>query len=109
MIAQGRPSRSEYDGDCLYRGPDGSKCAAGVLIPDELYNPRFEGTAADQKDVGSILSRLGHDLSLVRDLQVVHDEAGSNHFIRDFRDAAAVTAQCYGLDASVLNDGETSP
>ncbi len=27
---------------CLYRGPDGKKCAAGLLIPDELYQPGFE-------------------------------------------------------------------
>lgn len=28
---------------CLYRGPGGMKCAIGVLIPDSLYNPSFEG------------------------------------------------------------------
>jgi hypothetical protein len=28
--------------NCMYRGPDGMKCAAGVLIPDEEYNPHLE-------------------------------------------------------------------
>lgn len=27
---------------CRYRGPNGRKCFAGVLIPDEVYQSRFE-------------------------------------------------------------------
>lgn len=27
---------------CLYRGPNGTKCFIGVLIPDELYSPELE-------------------------------------------------------------------
>jgi hypothetical protein len=27
---------------CQYRSPDGMKCAAGVLIPDDQYNPEME-------------------------------------------------------------------
>lgn len=36
------PSMGE-DGICMYRGPDGKKCAAGVLIPDEEYESQMEG------------------------------------------------------------------
>lgn len=28
---------------CAYRGNKGMMCAAGVLIPDAIYNPRMEG------------------------------------------------------------------
>ena len=28
---------------CLYRGPNGTKCAVGALIPDELYKEEIEG------------------------------------------------------------------
>ena len=28
---------------CAYRGDEGRKCAAGHLIPDEDYNPAYEG------------------------------------------------------------------
>ncbi len=28
---------------CLYRGPNSTKCAAGMLIPDELYEEKMEG------------------------------------------------------------------
>ena len=31
---------------CAYRAPDGLKCAIGCLIPDELYDPLFEGKSA---------------------------------------------------------------
>jgi hypothetical protein len=42
LLAQGKPSKND-SGDCLYRGNDGYKCAAGCLIPDELYVPKMEG------------------------------------------------------------------
>ncbi|HSW91517.1 MAG TPA: hypothetical protein VLG09_02635 [Candidatus Saccharimonadales bacterium] len=32
---------------CYYRGPDGSKCAIGCAIPDELYDPRMEDKVVD--------------------------------------------------------------
>jgi len=36
--------RSEYcDGTCMYSGPNGLKCAAGVLIPHDQYKSEFEG------------------------------------------------------------------
>lgn len=28
---------------CMYRGPAGTKCAVGILIPDETYRMDFEG------------------------------------------------------------------
>ena len=31
---------------CVYRSPDGQRCAFGVLIPDELYDESFEGKTA---------------------------------------------------------------
>lgn len=34
--------RSAVGDNCRYRGPNGMKCAAGHLLPDENYNTRFE-------------------------------------------------------------------
>lgn len=31
------------DGECLYRDPEGRKCAVGCLIPDEQYRDHMEG------------------------------------------------------------------
>lgn len=30
-------------GQCLYRGPNGTKCAIGCLIPDDIYTKSMEG------------------------------------------------------------------
>lgn len=34
--------RSHENEACLYRGPDGKKCAIGHVIPDEHYRPEME-------------------------------------------------------------------
>ena len=34
---------ANIDGDCQYRGVNGTSCAVGCLIPDELYDPLIEG------------------------------------------------------------------
>jgi len=31
-------------GMCMYRGPNGKKCAAGLFIPDSLYKKTMEGS-----------------------------------------------------------------
>ncbi len=64
-----------------YRGDGGRKCPIGVLIPDELYNPRMEdyGTDVLLRDFGHL-----HDLfdpsedwermlKLLYDLQCAHE------------------------------------
>ena len=47
LFTQGRPA---YDGvqGCMYRAPDGLRCAVGVLIPDDLYDPEFETNSSDK-------------------------------------------------------------
>lgn len=35
--------RASADGMCLYRAPNGDKCAIGSLIPDAKYRPGFDG------------------------------------------------------------------
>jgi len=39
-------SMTQAGGYCVYRGPDGTKCAMGMLIPDELYSTEMEHTTA---------------------------------------------------------------
>jgi hypothetical protein len=38
---QDKPSIDDK-GHCLFRGPNGTKCAVGWLIPDEEYKPEFD-------------------------------------------------------------------
>ena len=74
---------------CVYRGPNGMKCAAGHLIPDNLYKPEFEEeggqsvTTVDSgnrpvNEVSKIINALGHDLYLVSRLQSAHDGCGND-------------------------------
>ena len=80
VIAQGGPSAvmTDYFGiKCLYRGPNGRRCAAGHVLTDE------EGMlAADASDLGGMLSELiGGDLihatRIIHRLQCAHDEAAN--------------------------------
>jgi len=41
---------------CLYRGPNGTKCAIGMFIPDELYDTRMD--CGTQNDLESLLSEF---------------------------------------------------
>lgn len=80
IIAQGEPSS---DGkNCLYRGPNGLKCAAGHLVPDDKYDPDWETF-----DVPYIVRKgkldFGVPTAFVQSLQNAHDNAecdGGKHF-----------------------------
>ena len=64
-------AKSIEDGVCKYKGPNGMMCAVGVLIPDDKYDPIFEGKSVDR-----IQHKLGFEhnsLALLRDLQFIHD------------------------------------
>lgn len=68
---------------CLYRGPDGTRCAIGWLIPEDKYSPDIEGKfigLIDRHRVGvfpdiSYLSDEGILLGrFLNSLQNCHDE-----------------------------------
>ena len=86
LLAQGK--RSEDDHNCLYRGPDGLKCAVGCLIEDSAYNPTIEGSAVvditsstnkESKLLRAALQDSGVELNhqtinLLAQLQQLHDK-----------------------------------
>ena len=55
---------------CAYRGTKGLKCAAGCLIPDNLYLKSFEGQT--WRYVSKALGMTNHE-KLVSSLQDIHD------------------------------------
>lgn len=69
---QGKRS-ANANGTCLYRGPDGLRCAVGCLIPDDQYKRSLEGKAAEfiTKNVPALRHIGGWLLS---EMQSVHDE-----------------------------------
>lgn len=58
--------------ECLYRGPDGLKCAIGVLIPDEKYTTDLENLKATDPVIIEAANLQGVE-TLGDDLQHVHD------------------------------------
>jgi hypothetical protein len=114
LIAQGKPARTPGGGQCKYRVFEGDvtlKCAAGHCIPDEKYDPVFEGAIVYACGVGegsSEKTRLLHDalegwdLEVLEALQVAHDVTSPGEdwlagFVREARSAAYKL----GLDASL--------
>lgn len=51
LLAQGSKALSS-DGRCAYRGVAHTKCAAGILIENELYDPVIEGRAVSTMTEG---------------------------------------------------------
>jgi hypothetical protein len=73
LLKQGKPSMT-LSGTCLYRAADGSKCAAGHLIPDNEYNDTMERHRAS--DINSptllaIMDDVGPDF--MDHIQSAHD------------------------------------
>lgn len=75
--------QSTCDDSCAYRGYNGLKCAAGALIPDEIYTPRMEMFSEDifgiqfkgLLDRNTFLAtRFRTHEALIMDLQSVHDD-----------------------------------
>lgn len=77
VVAHARAQKVEAkcDDACRYRTPDGLKCFAGCLIPDEMYLPEMEGNSARTiaTEYPGIFGE-NPDLSLLARLQRVHDD-----------------------------------
>jgi hypothetical protein len=103
MVQQNAKSVDD-DGDiCLYRGSGRLKCAAGVLIPNELYDDNMEGQSIGQvlAHYPALQERLGLDeqqVNLLSDLQQIHDDEEP----ADWREHLRVAALDHGLSAAVL-------
>lgn len=84
---------------CAYRGNDGTKCAAGCLIPDDDYNPDMEGRGITTPNaLHTVLTAAGHDIQLVEALQYVHDV----YPVSAWREQLADVAARFGLNTEVL-------
>ncbi len=108
---QGKPSI--YCGGCAYRGPDGLKCAAGHLIPDEDYTKEFEEgtvgkcfleeTAGNEESflVTNYFNDKGYDLNFISELQQAHDlNYKAESFVEHFNASMRKVANKYKLEYS---------
>lgn len=83
------------NGLCAYRGDGGRKCAFGVLIPDKLYDKKFEG-----KLIWGVFhlspelqNKYSEHAGLIAELQRVHDMESVLNWEKHFKRIA----EGYGL------------
>lgn len=85
---------------CAYRGAEGRQCAAGPLIPDDVYEPRMEGRNwRDLAQAYPILAAVG-DARLIAHLQSVHD----NRRVPEWRYMLHEVAKLYELSPIAIDE-----
>ena len=104
LLKQGKKSGDGFS--CFYRGPNGLKCAIGMLIPDELYKARFEGQSAGESGVINVLIKIGvpntiEYANFLENLQGVHDDYHTDKWDRELVNFA----HHYGLNPLPMYEG----
>lgn len=87
---------------CMYRGPNGLRCAVGGIIPDDLMNEcNFEGASVRQLfEEPAIEEYFGKENeTLLHALQILHD----NTNVSEWKTRLQGTADIFGLSSEVLN------
>ena len=82
LLTQNKKSMLTSSGCCLYRGPNGTKCAIGALIPDNLYKEKWDecpidicGVLNDSRKLKKYLKiEDASDANFLQSLQSIHDE-----------------------------------
>lgn len=101
LFAQGTRAYNENIAGCQYRGPCGTKCAVGCLIPDEAYDPEMEGRSVDSL-ISGFPSWMQDNVGLLAWLQAAHDRKESWDSEDALHSALATVAQRFNLSAGVL-------
>jgi hypothetical protein len=109
ILQQGKPSRASAN--CLYRGPEGAKCAVGHLISDEQIKTFKikEGDAADgfHPDLYATLMPgvyVPTAKSFLLSLQMVHDGSNRSNFLEVFNQRAIAFAKEWNLTPPLQED-----
>ena len=98
---QGEPSMNTYGG-CLFRGPFNNKCAVGMLILDEEYNPDMEHYSLD-KVVKKCSTLSMEDVEFLLDMQrEMHDGPSAEiNFVPLMELGAQLVAKKWELDYGI--------
>lgn len=91
LRAQGFRQSAE-EGGCLYRGPDGLKCAIGHCIADSDYRSHFEGERKDAFEAAGVsgpLFAFACELQRAHDLS--HGPKNMEHQLRGFAEEHNLT------------------
>ena len=95
----------DRSGECVYRGPNGAKCAIGAIIPPEAYKPNMEGENVMQlleQDLAPVLELadagpVSTELFYI-DMQNIHDASEPEHWPKLLAESALER----GLDTSII-------
>lgn len=104
---QGKRSYKNSGGanqSCMYRGPGGTKCAAGVLITDEQYVPEMEEKSIDMVCRSfKILTDDEGDQSFLFTAQVrLHDNLPDIEYVARMLKRAHEMAEMFKLDDTFM-------
>jgi len=95
-IKQGKPAFSTVVGDCVYRTPEGLRCAVGSIIENKLCTPAIEKRSINvgvvQRAVFASFPGVDLDnpafISIMATVQTAHDQvATADDDETDFREA----------------------
>lgn len=84
LLAQGK--QSKHLGSCVYRGQEGTKCAAGCLMSDFEYEEQFENQGWKRLVHENLVP--GVHVNLIHALQVVHDNHDPEEWLGKLRGLA---------------------
>lgn len=91
LLKQNKQSEEiiEYNGlnSCRYRSKDGLKCAAGWLMTDKEYNPKYEENSWNSLILDHIEIPRDHS-ELISELQDIHDNSFPDRWRREFKELA---------------------
>ena len=101
LIKQGKRAENE-EFECVYRSPESDdKCAIGVLISDDHYDPDIEGHTIKSCDlILELIARSNNvpvesiNVDVMNALQFIHDE----HYPIDWPIALTKKAQEFGFN-----------
>lgn len=88
LLNQGEKSRAYNETTCVYRNPDGLKCAIGAILPDDLYVSSMENKLAhalfvDYPAIGKLWENLS--INLLAKMQHIHDHRCVDEWFGEFK------------------------
>lgn len=104
LLTQMRQSWDHEQQCCAYRGSRDTRCAAGVLIPNSLYERNMEGKYWEELCLDYPLLRNVRNPVLIRDLQSIHDDVGVERWAPSLRKLA----DRLKLSAAVIDETSAS-
>lgn len=115
---QGCKSLSEKEGFCRYRGKNGTSCAIGGIIPDELYFPGLENKTVHMicfprdgeasYELSNVANLIGKSNQKLGDaLQVVHDVKEITDWEDEFKRIANEFHLIYSQSKEIVVDLRT--